>query len=270
VNPLVNPVEIIQGDGPIVLGMPHVGTFVPKEIHAHLNPRGQMLTDTDWHIERLYDGLLPGVSVVRATFHRYVIDANRPPSGESLYPGQNTTGLVPLTDFDGQPLWDTEPDAAEIDRRRAAFHAPYHRALQAELDRVRARHGVAILYDCHSIRSHIPFLFEGKLPDFNIGTVNGTTCAPGIEAAAHEVVQAAQGYSAILNGRFKGGWTTRHYGRPAEGFHAIQMELAQDTHLASETPPFAYSPERAARLRPHLAEILTRLADLAPSLRAGA
>lgn len=212
-NSPVNPVEIIQGDGPIVLGMPHVGTFVPDEIRAHLNPRGQMLTDTDWHIERLYDGLLPGVSVVRATFHRYVIDANRPPSGESLYPGRNTTGLVPLTDFDGQPLWDTEPDAAEIDRRRAAFHAPYHRALQAELERVRARHGVAILYDCHSIRSHIPFLFEGKLPDFNIGTDLGKTCAPEIEAAAVEVTQNATGYTSILNGRFKGGWTTRHYGR---------------------------------------------------------
>lgn len=266
----MNPVEIIQGDGPIVLGMPHVGTFVPDEIRAHLNPRGQMLTDTDWHIERLYDGLLPGVSVVRATFHRYVIDANRPPSGESLYPGRNTTGLVPLTDFDGQPLWDTEPDAAEVDRRRTAFHAPYHRALQAELDRVRARHGVAILYDCHSIRSNIPFLFEGKLPDFNVGTAHGTTCAPQIEAATYEVVKAAEGYTSVLNGRFTGGWTTRHYGRPAEGFHAIQMELAQDTHLASEAPPFAYSPDRAARLRPHLAEILARLADLAPSLKAGA
>lgn len=265
----MNPFEVIRGDGPVVLGMPHVGTFVPDEVRADLNARGRELTDTDWHIEKLYDGLLPGATVVRATFHRYVIDANRPPSGESLYPGQNTTGLVPLTDFDGLPLWQTEPDAAEIARRREAFHAPYHRALRSELERVHARHGVAILYDCHSIRSHIPFLFDGKLPDLNIGTAGGTTCAPAIEAAVDAAAKAAGGYTSVLNGRFTGGWTTRHYGRPAEGYHAIQMELAQDTHLASETPPFAYSPERAARLRPHLAEILARLADLAPSLRAG-
>lgn len=260
----MTPVSVTQGDSPVVLALPHSGTFLPADIAARLNERGRVLADTDWHLPRLYDGLLPGATMVQAHFHRYVIDANRPPSDDSLYPGQNTTGLVPLTDFDGNPIWTTPPDDTEA--RRAAFHTPYHAALAAELDRVRELHGVAILYDCHSIRSRIPFLFEGVLPDFNIGTAEGASCAPAIEAAAQEVA-VATGRPTVVNGRFKGGWTTRHYGRPSEGLHAIQMELAQSTHLASEVAPYAYDPARADALRPVLADILHRLADLAPKLR---
>lgn len=261
----MNPVEISQGDGPVVLGLPHTGTWLPDEVVSRLNRRGRELADTDWHIHRLYDGLLAGATTVRATFHRYVIDANRPPEDESLYPGQNTTGLVPLTDFDGEPIWTRAPDADEVAARRAAFHAPYHAALAAEVERVRARHGVAILYDCHSIRSHIPFLFEGTLPDFNIGTASGTSCDPRIGDAAKRICEAT-GRPSVVNGRFKGGWTTRHYGRPHENVHAIQMELAQSTHLATETAPFAYDEGKAARLRPVLAEILNTLAELAAKL----
>jgi formiminoglutamase len=263
----MTPFTLHRGDGPVLLAMPHTGTSLPPEIQARLNPRGQILADTDWHIERLYDGLLPGATILRATFHRYVIDANRPPDDTSLYPGQNTTGLIPLTDFDGHPIWDDLPGADHTAARLHAFHAPYHATLAEELARIRARHGVAILYDCHSIRSHIPHLFEGRLPDFNIGTAGGTSCAPAIEAAVQAVCARAQGYSHVVNGRFKGGWTTRHYGRPSDGIHAIQMELAQSTHLAQEVPPFAYAENRAARLRPILSEILHSLADLAPSLR---
>lgn len=263
------PVEVIVGPGPVVLGMPHAGTFVPLDIARRLNPRGRLLADADWHIERLYAGLLEGATVVRATFHRYVVDANRPPSGESLYPGQNTTGLCPTTDFDGEAIWEAgaAPNAGEIARRMARFHAPYHARLAAELARVRAVHGVAILYDCHSIRSRIPFLFPGVLPDLNIGTAGGTSCAPELAAAVEAVAAAAPGYSHVRDGRFRGGWTTRHYGRPVAGLHAIQMELAQSTHLAAEAPPFALDPDRAGRLRPVLARILATLADLAPTLR---
>jgi formiminoglutamase len=261
-----NPVEVVQGDSPVILGLPHTGTYLPDDISAKLNARGRILADTDWHIERLYDGLLPGATTVRATFHRYVIDANRGPDDASLYPGQNTTGLVPLTDFDGEPIWIEEPMPAEITERKAHFHAPYHAALAAEITRVKARHGVAILYDCHSIRSHIPFLFEGTLPDFNIGTNNGATCDPLMEAATLDIC-AATGRTHVLNGRFKGGWTTRHYGQPRHGVHAIQMELAQSTHLASEVPPFAYDEAKAAQLRKTLSAILTRLAALATELK---
>jgi len=257
--------DITQGDSPLVLGLPHTGTDVPEDIAKQLNTRGRALTDTDWHIHTLYAGLLSGVTTVRTRIHRYVIDANRDPSGESLYPGQNTTGLVPLTDFDGRPIWDTEPDAIEIERRRRLYHAPYHAALQAELDRVRARHGFVILYDCHSIRSRIPFLFDGTLPDFNIGTNTGTTCAPGVETLVHGICAAATGYSAVLNGRFKGGWTTRHYGCPGIGQHAIQMELAQATHLTAEAPPWTLDPAKSRALRTPLRHILTALSDWRPA-----
>ena len=264
----MNPVEVFRGDSPVILGLPHTGTFVPPAIFNRLTPLGQTLCDTDWHVERLYDNLLTGATTVRATFHRYVIDANRDPAGVSLYPGQNTTGLVPETDFDGKAIWKNgeAPGEADIAYRLANFHAPYHAALAAEVERVKAIHGVAILYDCHSIRSLIPFLFEGRLPDFNVGTDMGRTCAKEIEAATVDVCSKAKGYTSVLNGRFKGGWTTRHYGRPETGVHAIQMELAQCSHLASEAPPFAYDAEKAEKLRVHLKDILTHIEALASTL----
>lgn len=262
----ISPADVRHGDSPVVLGLPHSGTHVPAEIFDRLTPLGRTLGDTDWHVDRLYGGLLDGVTTVRANFHRYVIDANRDPSGASLYPGQNTTGLVPMTDFDGEPLWLEEPDEAEIEARRLAWHAPYHAALAAELERVKEIHGVAILYDCHSIRSNIPYLFEGTLPDFNIGTNGGATCAPVIGSVVAGICAGAEGYSSVLNGRFKGGWTTRHYGRPADGLHAIQMELTQSTHLKTEAVPFDYDPEKAERLRVHLKTVLNSVADLAASL----
>ena len=249
-------------------GYPPAGTAVPAAIWERLGDRGRLLADTDWHIHTLYEGLLPAATTVRATFHRYVIDANRDPAGGSLYPGQHTTGLVPTTDFDGQPIWRAgqEPTAGEVAARLAGFHAPYHAALAAEIERVQSAHGVAVLYDCHSIRSHLPFLFAGTLPDFNVGTDHGRTCAPAIEAAAIGVAAAASGYTSVLNGRFQGGWTTRHYGRPERGVHAIQMELAQSTHLAAEAPPFAYAPDKAAAIRVHLQTVLERIERLAPGL----
>lgn len=257
--------DIKEGSSPIILGLPHTGTDVPADIWQHLNENGKLLADTDWHIHELYADLIPEATTVRATFHRYVIDANRDPAGVSLYPGQNTTGLVPETDFDGKPIWNEgqEPTQDDIAYRLETFHAPYHAALAAEIERVKSIHGIAILYDCHSIRSHIPFLFEGKLPDFNIGTDMGATCDPTIEKIAVEATAAAEGYDSILNGRFKGGWTTRHYGKPQSSVHAIQMELAQSTHLQSETPPFAYDAGKADRLRSHLKTILTRMEKFA-------
>lgn len=259
-------VGITQGNSPLVLGLPHTGTDIPADCLARLNETGRAMADTDWHIDRLYAGLVDGVTTVRTTIHRYVIDANRDPSGVSLYPGQNTTTLCPLTDFDGSPIYleGQEPDAAEIVRRRDIYHAPYHTAIAAELARVKAIHGFAILYDCHSIRGRIPFLFDGILPDFNIGTNEGATCAPAIESAVRELCAGAEGYQSILNGRFKGGWTTRHYGRPDEGLHAIQMELAQSTYMV-ESPPWHYVPDRAENLRKHLKSILETLSNWRPS-----
>jgi N-formylglutamate deformylase len=259
----VTPFEVSQGTSPIILGQPHGGTYVPDEIAAKLNDNGQLLADTDWHIARLYNGLIRNLTVVRATFHRYVIDANRDPSGNSLYPGQNTTGLVPLTDFDNKPIWNEIPDEAEIQKRVTMFHRPYHSALKAEIERVKALHGFAILYDCHSIRSHIPFLFEGTLPTLNIGTDNGATCEARIESAAFDIAKASD-FSHVLNGRFRGGWTTRHYGKLVENVNAIQMEITQSAYLETEAAPFAYSETKAAKLRPVLANILHSLSEFKP------
>ena len=268
----MNPVVVTRGASPVILAFPHTGTDVPGAIMGRLNVEGKKLRDTDWHVDRLYDGLLAEATTVRATFHRYVIDANRDPSGKSLYPGQNTTSLVPMTDFDDRPIWNEgmEPDGAALEDTLKRFHAPYHAALQAEVERVRAAHGVAVLYDCHSIRSMCPFLFEGRLPDFNIGTDNGRTCAPGIERRVAEICGAAEGYSSVVNGRFRGGWTTRHYGNPAGGVHEMQMELAQSAYLTDEAPPWDYDDTRAERLRTPLRAILEAVAAGAGALSAAA
>jgi N-formylglutamate deformylase len=265
----MRPVEVTRGESAVVLGMPHTGTWLPVDVAARLNESGRALADTDWHVDRLYDGLLDGATVVRATFHRYLIDANRGPDDASLYPGRNTTGLCPMTDFDGRPIWreGEAPGPDQVAERLDGWHAPYHAALEAEVERVRALHGVAILYDCHSIRGEIPFLFDGALPDLNVGTADGESCAPAVEAAVLAGCRAATGLSYVANGRFKGGWTTRHYGRPERGVHAVQMELAQRTYLAAEAPPWAWDAERAERLREHLGNILHTLAAMVPDLR---
>lgn len=259
-------IEVRKGSSPLVLGLPHTGTDVPPHIWDQFNTTGQALADTDWHIHELYAGLAEGLTSVRTPVHRYVIDVNRDPEGASLYPGQNTTTLCPLSDFDGTPIYreGCAPDAVEIARRRDQFHAPYHAALATELARVKAIHGFALLYDCHSIRGDIPFLFDGRLPDFNIGTNLGTTCDPAIEATILARCEAAEGYSSTLNGRFKGGWTTRHYGRPSDGLYAIQMELAQATYC-EEAAPWTYHTDRADALRVHLNLILTDLQNWRPA-----
>lgn len=259
-------VTVTRGNGPLVLAVPHSGTWLPDDVSKRLNALGRVISDTDWHVDRLYDGLVPDVTIVRACFHRYVIDANRDPSGKSLYPGQNTTGLIPETDFDGLNIWKSSPTEDDVTERLATFHAPYHQALTDELDRIRAAHGIAILYDCHSIRSHIENLFDGTLPDFNIGTNDGQACDPRLEDAVSKICARADGYSAICNGRFKGGWTTRNYGRPDTGIHAIQMELAQATYLTDEAFPWKFDDGKAEKLRAHLRQILQELIRLAPQL----
>ncbi|MEP2030246.1 MAG: N-formylglutamate deformylase [Paracoccaceae bacterium] len=258
-------IEVSHGNGPLVLGLPHTGTDIPEECLDRLNSRGHVMADTDWHIHHLYAGLLDEVTTIRTTVNRYVIDVNRDPSGTSLYPGQNSTSLCPLTDFDGGAIYRAgqEPDANEVARRRDIYHKPYHAALQDALERAHKSYGFAILFDCHSIRSRIPFLFQGTLPDFNVGTNNGVTCDAAIQSAVCGVCENAGDYTSITNGRFKGGWTTRHYGRPSDGMHAVQMELAQSTYM-QESPPWTYDDAEAQRLRRHLKTVLETLSNWRP------
>lgn len=252
--------QVIIGDSPLLLAQPHGGIEIPGPIAARLNALGLARADTDWHIGRLYQGLCSAASIVSTPVHRYVIDANRDPADESLYPGQNTTGLCPTTTFDGEPIYldGQQPSTDEIAERLRDYHRPYHDAIAEQLERIRQKHGYVILYDCHSIRSLVPYLFDGRLPDFNIGTNSGLSCDPAIEQAVQRHCQAASAYSSVVNGRFKGGWTTRHYGQPQHGVHAVQMELAQRRYML-EQAPWSYNDASAGELRAILAAILDEL-----------
>ncbi|MCJ2183004.1 N-formylglutamate deformylase [Novosphingobium sp. 1949] len=254
--------DIHRGEAPLVVAFPHTGTDLADVEGAFVSP-WLARRDADWWVDDLYGFARElGATTVRTRVSRSVIDVNRDPSGASLYPGQATTELCPTMTFDGAPLYSgAVPDAAEIERRRSRWFDPYHAALDAELTRLRDAHGTVVLYDAHSIRSHIPRLFEGELPVFNLGTNAGTTCAPALEAEIAALC-AASGLPHVVNGRFKGGWTTRHYGRPAEGFHAVQMEIAIRAYLDEpEVPdeanwPTPFTRERAADLTVHLTAIL--------------
>ncbi|HEY0270723.1 MAG TPA: N-formylglutamate deformylase [Sphingomonas sp.] len=230
--------EVHRGDAPLIVSFPHTGTDLPPELEQAFVSPWLARRDADWWIDRLYAFARDlGATTVRTRLSRSVIDCNRDPSGASLYPGQTTTGLCPTETFDGAPLYPAaDPDEAEIIRRRAAYFDPYHAALAAEIARLRAAYGRVVLYDAHSIRSRIPRLFDGELPQFNIGTNSGASCDPAL-AAAVTAPCAGSGDSFILDGRFKGGWTTRHYGRPADGVHAIQMELSMRGYMAEPDPP---------------------------------
>ncbi|RIV75551.1 N-formylglutamate deformylase [Pelagerythrobacter aerophilus] len=224
--------SVHRGSAPLVVAFPHGGTGLAGLDDAFVSPWRARL-DTDWWVSELYAFVRDlGATTVATTISRSVIDMNRDPSGASLYPGQATTELCPTSTFDGDSLYrGGGPDTAEIERRKQAFFEPYHAALSAEIERLRALHGRVVLYDAHSIRSHVPRLFDGELPQFNIGTNGGATCAPELESAVTEIC-AASGERHVVNGRFKGGWTTRHYGRPENGVHAIQMELAMRGYMA--------------------------------------
>jgi formiminoglutamase len=258
-----------RGHAPLVLGFAHAGTHIPASIAPRLVSPWRATMDADWWIDRLYAFAVDlDATLVRTSISRTVIDCNRDPSGVSLYPGQATTGLCPTETFDGAPLYrpGEAPDDAEIVARRDAWFTPYHAALAAELTRLRATHANVILYDCHSIRSHVPRLFDGELPQFNIGDNRGATCASGLTAAVAGAC-AATGLSHVVNGRFRGGYTTRHYGAPAHGIHAIQMELAMRGYLDEPAKPndtnwpVAFDSARAAPIQNHLRTILTAALD---------
>lgn len=252
-----------QGTRPLLVSMPHAGTYVPPAIAARLTGEARQVPDTDWHLETLYDFARDmGASILVATHSRYVIDLNRPPDGASLYPGQSVTGLCPTDSFDDTPLYAAGdvPDDAEIAARREAIWLPYHAQLRREIDRMRAEHGVAALWEAHSIRSVLPRFFEGRLPDLNLGTNKGASCAPSLEQAVMATTQDAAPYTAVLNGRYTGGYITRHFGQPAQNVHAIQLEMTQCTYM-QETLPFDYLPERAARVQPHLKRMLETVLD---------
>lgn len=264
--------EIKRGQAPLLVSIPHTGIDIPHEFQSGLVSLWRARKDCDWWIETLYDFASDlDATIVRTRISRTVIDVNRDPAGVSLYPGQFTTGLCPATTFDNEPLYHegAAPDAPEIARRRAVYFDPYHAALKAEIARLRTLHPAITLYDCHSIRSVIPALFEGTLPHFNIGTNEGRSCAPALTEKIADLC-AASGLSSVVNGRFKGGFITREYGRPDAGVHAVQMELGCRAYIDEPLGPVdesnwptPYDAAYAVPVRAVLIDILKTCRDFA-------
>lgn len=265
--------QIHRGDAPLIVSFPHTGTELPDALAAQFISPWLARRDADWWVHDLYTfAQQMGATTIRSAVSRSVIDLNRDPSGTSLYPGQNTTGLCPLTTFDNQPLYrdGDGPDEAEIARRRATWFMPYHDALAAEIARLRAQHGTVVVYDAHSIRSHIPHLFDGQLPQFNLGTNGDTTCDNALTDVVDNLC-AMSGMSHVRNGRFKGGYITRHYSDIPGGVHTLQMELAcrgymhEPEAVDEHSWPTPLDPDHAAPLRATLQQVLDACLDFATS-----
>ena len=252
-----------RGRVPLLISLPHDGSAIPDDIAARMTPTARTSPDTDWHVGRLYGPVAEalGASVLKPVFSRYVVDLNRPADGHALYPGQRETGLVPGIGFDGAPLYigGEAPDEAEGRRRIDGYWTPYHAALAAELARLRAEHGRVVLWEGHSIRSHVPMLFEGRLPDFNLGTAAGASCGGPLQRRLQAVLESDHDYSHAINGRFKGGYITRHYGDPASGVHAVQLELAQINYMDEDS--FVYEEAKANLVQTVIRELLQACLD---------
>lgn len=255
-----------QGHLPLLVSVPHSGRELPAALASRMVPRALEVEDTDWHVEKLYDFVKElGASFLVPTFSRYVVDLNRPPEDLPMYAGANNTTICPTTFFNGTPLYlpDQIPGRPEIDERINNYWRPYHDAIVAELTRLRDVHGYAILFDGHSICREVPWLFEGSLPDLNLGTVNGLSCAPSLRERCVEVLNSQTRFSHVTDGRFKGGYITRHYGRPAQGWHAVQMEMTWSSYL-DQSRPQVWDPDRADAARSVLKSLLESLAEWRP------
>lgn len=249
---------LVQGRVPLLVSMPHIGTDIPDSLRARYVPRALAVEDTDWHLPRLYD-FLPtmGASVLSAQFSRYVIDLNRPPDDAPMYPGASNTELCPTRFFTGEALYlpGMEPAPEERAARRSSYWQPYHDALAGEVARLKAEFGYVLLWDAHSIRSEIAWLFEGRLPDLNIGTASGASAHATLTDAVVNACTSYPQFSTAVNGRFKGGYITRHYGYPEDNIHAVQLEMCQSLYM-QESSPFAYAEERSRRIAPLLQQMI--------------
>jgi N-formylglutamate deformylase len=258
------------GASPLLVSMPHVGTDFPADLRARYTPRALDAEDADWHLARLYDWVHSlGATVLSARYSRYVIDLNRPPDDAPMYPGASNTELCPTRFFNGEPLYRTgeELDGFERQRRKDIYWQPYHDALRGEIDRIRGQHGFVLLWDAHSIRSEIPWLFEGVLPDLNIGTAAGTSAHAAITQAVADAASRHANVSHVVNGRFKGGYITRYYGDPGQHVHAVQLEMCQKLYM-SEQPPYGYDERRAATIQPVIRDMVTAAMAACKSLYA--
>jgi N-formylglutamate deformylase len=255
-----------RGHAPLLVSVPHAGTEIPADQRHRYTERALQVEDTDWFLDRLYAFVTAlGASLIVPRCSRYLIDLNRPSGNAPMYPGRNNTELVPTRHFTGEPIYreGLAPEAAEIARRVERYWQPYHAALEAELARLQAAHGHAVLFDAHSIKSELPWLFEGRLPHMNLGTVNGTSCAPALRDALAAAFAAEPRYEHVVDGRFQGGHITRHFGRPALGRHAVQLEMCWRAYM-DEAPPYRWHEARAAEVTPLLRRLVQTMIDWRP------
>ena len=259
--------DLHRGESALVVDVPHAGTHVPPAIADALEAGdATALPDTDWHVEKLYAfAREAGATVMAATHSRYVVDLNRDPSGAALYAGADNTELVPTRTFDNAPIWrdGRAPDGSAVEARKREFFMPYHDALAGEIARVKARHGHAVVLDAHSIRSHVPRFFAGKLPDLNLGTADGASTDGSLARLSAGVLASDRRFTTVVDGRFKGGWITRRYGRPDDGTHALQLEIAQSAYM-DESPPWPWDAARAAPLEALLKRLVAALSAWRP------
>jgi N-formylglutamate deformylase len=254
-----------RGTRPLLLSLPHVGTVLPDALRPRLFDRALAVEDTDWHLDRLYGfARALGASVLVPRHSRYLIDLNRPPENTPMYAGVNNTALCPTTFFTGEPIYrdGQAPDDAEVAERVAMYWRPYHDALAAELARLRSMHDTVVLFDGHSIKSRLPWLFDGQLPDLNLGTASGNSCAPALRDALAQVLAGQTAYTQVVDGRFKGGYITRQYGQPALGIHAVQLEKCWRCYM-DEAPPYDWHEARAAEVQPLLRRLVQAMLDFA-------
>jgi N-formylglutamate amidohydrolase len=253
--------SFLEGSTPLLISIPHCGTKIPDHLAARMTPAALVLADTDWHLHRLYD-FAPalGAHILMADFSRYVVDLNRDPEGRELYPGRDNTPIVPLDTFDRLPLYrpGQEPDAAEVERRIETYWKPYHARLASELAHLKERYGRAVLFDAHSIRSRLPRFFKGRLADFNLGTASGRSLNADLARSLLAICEQTTDATSVLDDRFTGGHITRHYGRPAEGIEAVQLEITWALYM-DENAPYRFRPERADALRPTLKRLIETL-----------
>ena len=251
-------VEYIPGDSAVLLSIPHSGTYVPPAIRERFTEYALPLPDTDWHVEKLYDFAVKlKIHILFATHSRYVVDLNRDPSGEALYPGADNTTICPTTTFDRNPIYQAgeEPGTQEVKERIATYWQPYHEALREKLNAMKGRYERCVLFDAHSIRSEVPRFFDGTLAGLNLGTANGLTASADLIHRAMKALNNAEQTRSVLDGRFKGGYITRHYGQPEEGVHALQLEMAQTLYM-DEAPPYDYKLKKVKKIRPVLRDVL--------------
>ena len=266
--PVTTPVyTLYRGHSPLLVSLPHVGTLITDALKPQLVDRALLMEDTDWHLDTLYHFARSlGASLIVPRHSRYVIDLNRPPENTPMYAGSNNTELCPTRFFTGEPLYreGQAPDPAAVQQRRDSHWQPYHDALAAELARLKSAHGHALLWDGHSICSQLPWLFDGRLPDLNMGTASGASCAPSLRSALMQVLDRQATFSHVTDGRFKGGYITRHYGRPQDGVHAVQLEMCWSCYMDDEAPPWQLAPQRCQALDPVLRTLLQTMLDWQP------